>query len=53
MPAISMFVVATLPFIDLGSLASRQLPGMTVKKVYAVFMAMAGGWSLAYALYLF
>ena len=52
LPAMAMFVLTTFPFIYLGSLSSRHLPLMTVKKLYAVFMGVAGCWSLAYAVYL-
>lgn len=53
MPAVYMFILATFPFIYLGTISSRHLPIMSVKKYYAVFMAMAGLWSLFYAFYLF
>lgn len=53
MPAAYMFILATFPFIYLGTVSSRHLPIMSVKKFYAVFMAMAGLWSLFYAVYLF
>ena len=52
LPAMAMFILTTLPFIYLGSLSSRYLPIRTVKKLYALFMVIAGLWSLAYAVYL-
>ena len=49
LPAMAMFIITTLPFIYLGTVSSRHLPIRTIKKLYAVFMAMAGVWALVYA----
>ena len=50
--AMAMFILTSFPFIYLGSLASRHLPIMMIKRTYAVFMALTGCWSLIYAMYL-
>lgn len=52
LPAMAMFILTSFPFIYLGSLASRHLPIMMIKRTYAVFMALTGCWSLIYAMYL-
>lgn len=52
LPALTMFILSAFPFIYLGSISSRHLPIMNVKKYYAVFMGITGIWSLAYAVYL-